>query len=282
MKVILSKKGFDAQYGGYPSPILPDGTLLSLPIPSDDGITYSQLTINNTNYHDIMVQLNAKINRGNGMENLKNLHECHLDPDLYPNILKRKIGWRGIFGQIGAAHSHLANQGVTNNDLFLFFGYFKQTYQKNGRLQFIKNAPELHLIFGYLFIDYIIQVNHNTPVKNWMKYHPHVSSNERKNISTNTIYIAKETSNWDPNIPGFGYFKYHTDLVLTKNKSQGAKSRSKWNLPEFFKDTYISYHKNAWKDDYFQSVSKGQEFVIHDNTKVVNWAKSLIQNYREL
>ena len=34
MRVILSRKGFDSQYGGMPSPILPDGTLLSLPIPS--------------------------------------------------------------------------------------------------------------------------------------------------------------------------------------------------------------------------------------------------------
>jgi len=33
MKIILSRKGFDSSYGGYPSPILPDKTLLSLPIP---------------------------------------------------------------------------------------------------------------------------------------------------------------------------------------------------------------------------------------------------------
>jgi hypothetical protein len=33
MKVILSRKGFDSEYGGIASPILPDGTLLSLPIP---------------------------------------------------------------------------------------------------------------------------------------------------------------------------------------------------------------------------------------------------------
>ena len=44
MKVILSRKGFDSQYGGMPSPILPDGTMLSLPIPSkDDNIKYSDL-----------------------------------------------------------------------------------------------------------------------------------------------------------------------------------------------------------------------------------------------
>ena len=35
MKVILSRKGFDSANGGIPSPILPDGTLLSLPIPSE-------------------------------------------------------------------------------------------------------------------------------------------------------------------------------------------------------------------------------------------------------
>ena len=34
MKIILSRKGFDSGYGGCPNPILPDGTLLSLPIPS--------------------------------------------------------------------------------------------------------------------------------------------------------------------------------------------------------------------------------------------------------
>ena len=33
MKVILSRKGMDSESGVMASPILPDGTLLSLPIP---------------------------------------------------------------------------------------------------------------------------------------------------------------------------------------------------------------------------------------------------------
>ena len=33
MKVILSRKGMDSESGRMASPILPDGTLLSLPIP---------------------------------------------------------------------------------------------------------------------------------------------------------------------------------------------------------------------------------------------------------
>jgi hypothetical protein len=45
MKVILSRKGFDSGYGGYPSPVLPDGTILSLPIPiAGSGIRDSELT----------------------------------------------------------------------------------------------------------------------------------------------------------------------------------------------------------------------------------------------
>ncbi|RIE11762.1 hypothetical protein SMC3_08215 [Candidatus Cryosericum hinesii] len=34
MRVILSRKGFDSGYGGWASPILPDGRMLSLPIPA--------------------------------------------------------------------------------------------------------------------------------------------------------------------------------------------------------------------------------------------------------
>ena len=35
MKIILSRKGFDSGYGGMPSPILPNGIMLSMPIPSN-------------------------------------------------------------------------------------------------------------------------------------------------------------------------------------------------------------------------------------------------------
>ena len=35
-KLILSRKGFDSGSGGCPSPIFPDGTVFSLPIPSGD------------------------------------------------------------------------------------------------------------------------------------------------------------------------------------------------------------------------------------------------------
>ena len=51
MKIILSRKGFDSGNGGQPSPILPDGTLLSMPIPSNDSDnTYSTIMWNGMSY----------------------------------------------------------------------------------------------------------------------------------------------------------------------------------------------------------------------------------------
>ena len=57
MKVILSRKGFDSSNGGCPSPILPDGTLLSLPIPSQDRDAYEALSFRGLNYGTLLEQL---------------------------------------------------------------------------------------------------------------------------------------------------------------------------------------------------------------------------------
>ena len=72
MKIILSRKGFDSTSGGYPSPILPDGTLLSLPIP-DDTNYYELLRYKDKNYAEIINELtNCKGSAG----------RCHYDPDI--------------------------------------------------------------------------------------------------------------------------------------------------------------------------------------------------------
>jgi hypothetical protein len=58
MKVIFSRKGFDSGYGGMPSPVLPDGTMLSMPIPSKgDLVRYHELTCGQLTYADIIKQL---------------------------------------------------------------------------------------------------------------------------------------------------------------------------------------------------------------------------------
>ena len=88
--------------------------------------------------------------------------------------------------------------------------------------------------------------------------------------------MARPTLSWDGNKPGADCLKYKPELVLTKE----GLSCSRWQLPDFLKEANISYHSgNSWKDGYFQSVAKGQEFVIETEQKYLlqNWANDLIK-----
>jgi len=275
MKIIFSRKGFDSAYGGYPSPILPDNKLISLPIPSNDKISYSELNFNKRNtYYDLMKNLNSKIKfNGKWFPITKNT-TCHLDPDIFLNIKKRSKDWKPLFGQISAAQTHLTNQNVEVNDIFLFFGWFKKTIYIKNKLFFDQNESNhgIHIIFGYFQIGQILNIIDNKKVPKWMEYHPHTCKT-RRIISNNTIYIAREKISWDKNISGAGVFNFNPNLVLTKK----GFSRTKWELPLFFKKVNISYHpKNCWKKNYFQSMARGQEFVTEENEKITKWAMQII------
>ena len=62
MKIILSRKGFDSSNGGIVSPIMEDGTLVSLPIPSDDRDRFDDLVYCGHSYAKILQDLNYKEN----------------------------------------------------------------------------------------------------------------------------------------------------------------------------------------------------------------------------
>ncbi len=162
MKIILSRKGFDSSNGSIPSPILPDGTLLSLPIPAKfDSISFDDLNYNGVLFSDILRQLKGK-------EDKTNHYNCHLDPDIRENLRNTPVSnWRAAFGQIKSSQGLLRNQNVSIGDLFLFFGWFRQTEGDiyNGTLHFKKDAPDLNIIYGYLqignmmaFLEYAMQV----------------------------------------------------------------------------------------------------------------------------
>ncbi len=271
MKIILSRKGFDSENGGYPSPILPDGKMISLPIPLKDSIKYSDLKNGESTYYDLMLSL--KLNGGH-LRDLDSETRCHLDPDIYKGTYGREPGWKPCFGQIDQAQIHLENQKVDKNDLFLFFGWFRKTRDHNGKPKFYPKENDMHAIFGYFQIGEIEKVDQKFPVSDWMAYHPHASG-ERLNKATNTIYVARDTLEWNDALPGAARFLFNDRLVLTKK----GLSKSKWNLPDSLKEAEISYHtKDSWRGDYFQSAYKGQEFVIKDNEKVEEWARSLIED----
>ena len=262
MKIILSRKGFDSEFGGTPSPIMPDGTLLSLPIPDkDDIIEYEQLQYNEKNYAQIIAELT------NGKFSDK---KCHLDPDIRKNVLTRSEKWRPAFGQSSGRVTHLLKENVGKDDLFLFFGWFREVEEVNGKYQYIKGSVGKHIIFGYLQVDEILQ----NPTKEqyaWLDMHPHLDRNSKKNA----IFVARPTLSWNENKLGADCFIYEPELVLTKI----GYTRSCWKLPDCLKEVEISYHSKAsWKDNYFQSTGKGQEFVISadGNKEVEKWAMNLV------
>ena len=122
MKVILSRKGFDSSNGGCPSPIMPDGALISMPIPSDDRDSYGDLCYCGMPYSRILQQLAPK----------KTFGHCHVDPDIRDDCRAKSIErWKPGFGQIGSAQGVLTNAAL--NQWICFY-----TLGGSGRLNCIK------------------------------------------------------------------------------------------------------------------------------------------------
>jgi hypothetical protein len=260
-KIILSRKGYDDQYGCKPSVIMPDGTMLSFPIPvagEEIGIETKNLKFKGEPLTEIF--------KGLGHSNTNLIH--HIDPDIYELSGKQPYG---SYGQAGAALSHLENQGVRTGDIFLFFGTFCKTIMLDNNLQFEMMHP-FHAIFGYLKVERKVSMAEieDEPVLHWLKQHPHYMNRDFGDYKkANAIYIGAD----------YGYFKYSDYLLLTK---PGYK-KSWWQLPAFFADVKLSYHENVIKkfnQDFveFQSVAKGQEFVFERNNKTEEWLNGILNH----
>jgi len=280
MKLILSRKGFDSSYGGIPSPIFPSGLFFSLPIPSKGtGIKYSDISIREHTYGKVVADLSDGLISPDA--------EAHLDPDLFDGSIKREQGWLPLFGQTGAAETHLENKKVGVGDVFLFFGWFKEIIVVNGEISYKTNAPDLHVIFGWMQIGKIIKVKNKYEFPPWSLYHPHVRRNEY--LENDTVYIARNNfslPNFDIDRPGGGIFRnYHSNLCLTNNN----RPRSQWKLPgwmnPFGRKSTLSFHGNPgrWKTEgdsvILNSVNRGQEFVLDcdDYPEALKWVADLLR-----
>jgi Nucleotide modification associated domain 3 len=279
MKIILSRKGFDTKAGGVPSPILPDKTLLSFPIPTDSSskIKYDDISANGESVGKIVEDLsNRKIKRH---------HFAHLDPDLNASAYPRRPNWRPLFGAGSAAHSHLKKHGVAVGDVFLFFGWFRQTEIVNGTYRFVRSAPDLHIIFGWLQIGAIVATEKDAVIP-WAKYHHHF----RPPLYPNDVaYVsrARLELNGSKSIKGGGVFgKYREELCFT---CPDQFKRSVWRLPHWFYPENrppLTHHSDMsrWKlrDGYalLQSVGRGQEFVLDADKypKAIAWVRGLIES----
>jgi len=278
MKIILSRKGFDSAAGGVPSPILPTGELYSLPIP--DELSPKQYQEINAGQHSLGALVND-LSRGR----ITPTHRAHLDPDLRYESIERRRGWRPLFGQASAAESHLRNTGVSDGDVFLFFGWFREVRQTAGRYCYVKGAPDQHIIFGWLQVERRMDSSCNLP--SWAADHPHFDGD--KKYPLNTIYTSTEKltlRNIETHSAGAGAFnQYHESLCLTA----AGQLRSRWRLPAWFhpggKNSTLSYHGNLrrWllQDDHvlLQSAGRGQEFVLDcdEYPEAIGWLGEIFE-----
>src|SRR6266436_6325605 len=181
MRIILSRKGFDSgvKAGGVASPIL-DGKLVSLPIPGGPGeITYDDLHFERHPLGKIVEDLTHR--------RLKRTHSVHFDPDLRRAARKRDAGWRPIFGQGGAAETHLRNYGVTVGDLCLFFGWFREVELYHGLYRYKPHTPNLHILYGWLQVGAVLTFPGRHFAKiSWADYHPHSCG------AFGTVYLASD------------------------------------------------------------------------------------------
>lgn len=294
MKIILSRKGFDSGSGGFPNPILPSGRLCMLPIPErSSGVRYCDIQVN-----DESLPRHMKRNMGSMLSQLTGrkispMRCAHLDPDLNHAHLPRRSGWTPAFGQQGAALGHLQKQGVDLGDLFLFFGWFRQTevvrVGRRERLCYVKDAPDLHVLFGWLQVGEVINLTHGNVGPDWAASHPHLQAGYSQNgvKSGNVLYVATshlKLFHHDTNHTGGGYFpKFRPKLQL----SAPHGLRSTWLLPRWFTPSKerkpLTYHSdmNRWQLQpdgvLLRTVGRGQEFVLDGDLypESEKWLKGL-------
>ena len=287
MKVIISRKGFDSASGGCASPIMPDGTMLSLPIPEGGEYKdrYEDLYYKGRSYKEICSDLlisNSKNGLGSS-DKVGVLEGCHLDPDIRPDVRKKPNGnWKPAFGQVGARQVELQKAGVEKGDLFLFFGWFRGAgIKEDGKCFFNSKVAsksfwdyaDIHAIYGYLQIGDIITDKDSIAEYYW---HPHSGNGYEKN---NTLYIPSNElmiNSIKMNMPGYGIFGFNPKRVLTR---EGETRRSYWNKMECLMPDKLCVptRENSSKDDdaiYY--AGRWQELVFSETPELIKWVRSII------
>ena len=285
MKIIISRKGFDSKYGRVPSPIFPDGRIVSLPIPATAGVLASSGKVGNISLGEVM----ADLTKGR----LDNNTLIHIDPDIEVSTLSRKQGWQPAFGQVGSAQSHLCNQKVGVGDLFLFFGWFRPVELHDGHWRYVAKVRSFHSLFGWLRVSEVIPIEDTVPKRlpHWLLNHPHVAHANQFVGKNNTVYVGG--NNIDRGHPtghfaGAGMFKnWSPYLKLTAD----GKSKSVWSVPTWLAPTCerpaLTYHDRTerWIRDgtklFLATVAIGQEFVLDTShyPESIPWVKKLIQEH---
>ena len=239
MKLVFSRKGFDSAAGGFPSPIV-GGVPVSLPIPA--------AVRSHTTYGDL--GLGGLVERVSGGR-LTGTSLCHCDPMFE--------GGRCAFGQTGAAQGHLANNGVSVGDVFLFFGLFAQ----------LDGSDRHHRMFGYLRVEEKLRLGAapqgTLQPAGFAVRHPHTIGRWPRN---NCLYVGRGSNS--------------RSASERLRLSWPGKRVSHWRVPAWLRRTGLTYHGRAdrWEGEQtLRTVGRGQEFVadIAGNDEALEWVEDVIE-----
>jgi hypothetical protein len=281
VKLILSRKGFDSSAGGCPSPAFPDGSCYALPIPDPRSrIAYGDIHYRGMNVGTLIRNLTGDRRAGQ--------RKAHLDPDLIEGVKPRLEGWTPCLGQSGSAQGHLARQGVTNGDLFLFFGLFRAVEKRRGSWRFLADARPFHALWGWLQIGDIHRIDELAPGElPWAADHPHFHGEPDQR---NTLYVAANRLMLDDRDSGYAGAGVFPELTpIHRLTAPDARLVTEWQLPEFFypssADEAMTYHQkmHRWSRGtdgcYLKSAARGQEFVydIREQPAAADWVRELMK-----
>ena len=259
--------------------------MYSLPIPGSDyeePIYYNDLEHGAINLGRVVEDLTGRAIEADDL--------AGVDPDVRPDAMRRQASWRGVFGQAGASQTHLENQAVGTGDVFLFFGLFRRVEQARSGWRFVRGAPKLHMLWGWLQIEQVCKVDRIRGDANfgWATYHCHFGW---CGDPSNTLYVASDRLDIEGNLPALGadvFPRFDERLVLT----EPGQSASKWRLPRWFypdgNKAPLTYHPDMsrWRHDdeyaYLQSVGQGQEFVLdlQQYPEALGWLSGLVNGCR--
>lgn len=242
MKIVFSRKGFDSAAGGGASPIV-GGRPVSLPIPAG--------AASNTSYGALgLGDLALAASKGRyGPDAL-----CHHDPMFL-------AGDRCVFGQVGAAQTHLLNRGVGPGDVFLFFGLFREE----------ASGEPHHRIFGWLAVEEMLDLASLAPRRRAefaALGHPHA--------------LAPHGSN-DMFWCGPGGTARHASPTLRLTVPGGPPSL--WQRPGWLQRGGLSYHdrEDRWlRGQRLRAVARGQEFVADIGRRQAprDWLERVLEELR--
>jgi hypothetical protein len=276
-RLILSRKGFDSDFGGRPSPILPDGQMVSLPIPDPGSdLRYADCHLpDGSSYLELLQRLGIEtIRYSNGPTVTKvpvgGEPSAHLDSDLSPSTLPGRPAGVHCSGRwIGLRATCATKASVLVICSCSLACSARRVDSRAGAFVMPGSATDpcaVGLARGGPCRTCHRRVGGRTAMgsrsSHWRARH---LDRYRRH---NTMYLARERSTLLPGLAGGGVFIGYQPLLRL---SRPGSTRPVWRLPlglhpDQTRVPLTGQSMNAWSMEgdaaVLRSAGRGQEFVV--------------------